>query len=218
MILQPVHSKGDQSWGFIGRTDAKAETPVLRPPHAKSQLLGKDSNAGRDCGQEEKETTEDEMAGWHHWLDGHESEWAPGVGDGQRGLACCDSWGHKTSDMTQQLNWTDCTSKQYSVVIQHFSNQFQYFSFSSSLSVLDIWTKIKDRLIYNSASLSYTGYLSKEEEEKGKLYGRRGGGRGSREEAGKVRSRRKVSKHTSGKVFYRMLQKTRCNKNMQIGF
>ena len=72
--------KGDQPWDFFGRNDAKAETPVLGPPHAKSWLIGKDSDAGRDWGQEEKGTTEDEMAGWHHWFDGHESEWTPGVG------------------------------------------------------------------------------------------------------------------------------------------
>ena len=89
--IQPVHPKGDQSWDFFGRNDAKAETLVLWPPHAKSPLIGKDPNAGRDWGQEEKGTTEDEMAGWHHRLDGHESEWTPGVGDGQGGLACCDS-------------------------------------------------------------------------------------------------------------------------------
>ena len=73
--------------------------------HAKSWLIGKDSDAGRDWGQEEKGMTEDERAGWHHWLDGCESEWTPGVGDGQGGLACCDSWGHKESDTTEQLNW-----------------------------------------------------------------------------------------------------------------
>ena len=104
--FQPVHSKGGQSWVFIGRTDAKAETPLLWPPHVKSWLIGKDPDAGRDWGQEEKGTTEDEMAGWHHQLDGHEFEWTLGVGDGQGGLACCDSWGHKESDMTEQLNWT----------------------------------------------------------------------------------------------------------------
>ena len=94
-------------WDFFGRNDAKAETPVLWPPHAKNWLIGKDSDAGRDWGQEEKGMTEDEMAGWHHWLDGSESEWTPGVGDGQEGLACCDSWGHKESDMTERLNWTE---------------------------------------------------------------------------------------------------------------
>ena len=88
--IQPVHSKGDQSWVFIGRTDAEAETPILWPPHGKSWLIGKDPDAGRDWGQEEKGTTEDEIAGWHHRLDGHEFE---GVGDGQGGLACCNSCG-----------------------------------------------------------------------------------------------------------------------------
>ena len=105
----PVHSKGHQSWVFFGRTDAKAETPVLWPPDAKSWLIGKDYDAGRDSGQEKKGMTEDEMAGWHHQLDGCESEWTLGVGDGQGGLACSDSWGHKESDTTEQLNWTELT-------------------------------------------------------------------------------------------------------------
>ena len=80
--IQPVHSEGDQPWVSFGRNDAKAETPVLWPPLVKSSLIGKDSDVGRDWGQEEKGMTEDEMAGWHHWLDGHEFEWTPGVGDG----------------------------------------------------------------------------------------------------------------------------------------
>ena len=96
----PAHSKGDQPWVSFGRNDAKAETPVLWPPHAKSWLTGKDSDAGRNWGQEEKGTTEDEMARWYHRLDGRESEWTPGVGDGQGGLACCDSGGRKESDTT----------------------------------------------------------------------------------------------------------------------
>ena len=103
--IQAVHPKGDQSWVFIGRTDAEAETPVLWPPHGKSWLIGKDSGAGRDWGQEEKGMTEDEMAGWHHRLDGHEFEWTAGVSDGQGGLVCCNSWGGKESDTTEQLNW-----------------------------------------------------------------------------------------------------------------
>ena len=105
--IQPVNPKGNQSWIFIGRTDAEAETPILWPPHAKSCLIWKDSDAGREWGQEEKGTIEDEMAGWHPWLDGSESEWTPGVGDGQGGLACCDSWGRKESDTTERLNWTE---------------------------------------------------------------------------------------------------------------
>ena len=100
----------NQFWILIGRIDAEAETPVLRPPNAKSWLIGKDSDAGRDWGQEEKGMTEDEMAGWHNRLDGRESEWTPAVGDGQGGLACCDSWGCKELDMTEQLNWTESCS------------------------------------------------------------------------------------------------------------
>ena len=86
---------------FIGRTDVEAETPILWPPDVKILLFGKDPDAGKDLGQEEKRKTEDEMVGWHHQLDGHGFGWTPGVGDGQGGLACCDSWGHKESDMTE---------------------------------------------------------------------------------------------------------------------
>ena len=103
--IQPVHPKGNQSWMFIGRTAIEAETPILWPPHAKIWLIGKDPDAGRDWGQEEK-GWEDEMAGWHHQLDGHEFEGTPGVGDGQGGLACCYSWGRKELDSTEWLNWT----------------------------------------------------------------------------------------------------------------
>ena len=105
--IQPVHLKGDQSWVFIGRTDVEAETPILWPPDAKSWLIWNDSDAGKDWGQEEKVMTEDEMAGWHHRLNGHGFGWTPGVGDGQGGLACCSSWGHKELDTTEQLNWTE---------------------------------------------------------------------------------------------------------------
>ena len=105
--VQPVHPKGDQSWVFVGRTDVEAENPILWPPHAKSWLIGKDSDAGRDWGQEEKGTTEEEMAGWHHWFDRHELGLTPGVGDGQGGLECCNSWHRKESDTTERLNWTE---------------------------------------------------------------------------------------------------------------
>ena len=104
--IQPVHPKGDQSWVFIRRTDVEAETPILWPPDEKSWLIWKDPDAGKDWGQEEKGMTEDEMAGWHHWLDGRESQWTPGVCDGQGGLACCDSWGCKESDTTELLIWS----------------------------------------------------------------------------------------------------------------
>ena len=105
--IQPVLSERDQPWDFFGRNDAKAETPILWPSHAKSWLIGKDSAAGRDWGQEEKGTSEDEIAGWHHWLDECESQWIPGVGVWQGGLGCCYSWGCKESDTTEQLIWSD---------------------------------------------------------------------------------------------------------------
>ena len=108
--IQPVHSEGDQPWDFFGRNDAKAETPVLWPPHVKGWLIEKDSVAGRDWGQEENGMKEDEMAGWHYWLDGRESEWILGAGDGQEGLAYCNSWDHKELDMTEWLNWTELNS------------------------------------------------------------------------------------------------------------
>ena len=104
--IKPVHPKGTQSWILIGRTDAKAETPILWPSDGKNQLIGKDSDAGKVWRQEEKGMTEDEMVGCYHRLDGHELEQAPGVGGGQGSLACCSPWGCKESDMTERLNWT----------------------------------------------------------------------------------------------------------------
>ena len=108
--VQPVHPKGDQSWVFIGRTDAKAQTPILWPPDEKNWLSGKHPDAGRDWGQEEKGMTEDEMAGWYHWLDGHEFEWTLGVGDGRTGrpgmlrFMGSQRVGH---DWANELNWTE---------------------------------------------------------------------------------------------------------------
>ena len=101
--IQPVHPKEDESWVFIGRTDVKAEIPILWPPDAKNWLIGKDPDSGKDWRQEEKGTTEDETVGWNHWLDGHRFEWAPGVGDGQGSLVCCSPWGHKELDTTKWL-------------------------------------------------------------------------------------------------------------------
>ena len=105
--IQPVHPKGNQSWIFIGRTDAEAETSTFWPPDVKNWLTEKDPDAGKDWSQEEKGTTEDEMVGWHHQLNGHKSEQALGVGDGQGSLAWCSPWDHKESDTTERLNWTD---------------------------------------------------------------------------------------------------------------
>ena len=103
--IQPVHSKGKQSWIFIGRTNVEAETPILWPSDSKNWLIWKDPDAGKDWREEEKGTTEDEIVGWHHRLKGHEFEQTPGVGDGQGGLACWSLWGRKKSDTTEQLNW-----------------------------------------------------------------------------------------------------------------
>ena len=105
--IQPVHPKEDQSWVSIGRTDVEAETPILWPPDEKNWLTWKDPDAGKDWGQAEKGMTENEMVGWHHWFNGHEFGWTLGVGDGQEGLVCCSPWGHKESEMTEQLNWTE---------------------------------------------------------------------------------------------------------------
>ena len=102
--IKPVHPKGNQSWIFIESTDVEA--PILWPPDVKNWLIWKDPDAGKDWRQEDKGTTEDEMVGWHHWLNGHEFEQAPGVDDGQRSLACCSPWGCKELDTTERLNWS----------------------------------------------------------------------------------------------------------------
>ena len=104
--MQTVHPKGNQSWIFIGRTDAEAETPILWGPDAKKWLIGKYPDAGKEWRREEKGKIEDEMVWWHHRLDGHVFEQAPGVGDGQGSLVCFSPWGHKESDTTHRLNWT----------------------------------------------------------------------------------------------------------------
>ena len=103
----PVHPKGNPSWIFIGRTDSEAETPIFRPPDVKNWLIGKDPDAGKDWRREEKGMTEDEMAEWYHWLNGHEFESTPGIGDGQGGLAWCSPWGRKELDTNEWLNWTE---------------------------------------------------------------------------------------------------------------
>ena len=119
--IQPVNLKGHQSWMFIGRTDAEAETPIFWPPHAKSWLIGKDPDAGKDWEQEEKETTEDGMVGWHHRLSGLGFGWTLGVGDGQGGLACCDSWGRRVGhNWVTELNWTEIYWMPIIYLILHF--------------------------------------------------------------------------------------------------
>ena len=98
--IKRVNPKGNQPWTFIGRTNAEAKAPVLWPPDVKSWLTGKEPDAGKSWGQEEKVVTEDEMVGWHHWLNGHEFEKTQGDSDGQRSLACSSSWGHKALNIT----------------------------------------------------------------------------------------------------------------------
>ena len=115
--IQPVHPKRDQSWVFIGRTDIEAETLILWPSDAKSWLIGKDPDAGKDWGQEEKGTTEDEMVGWHHRLNGHGFGWTPGIGVGQGGLACWSSWSCKELDMTVRLNSTELKPSKFCKLI-----------------------------------------------------------------------------------------------------
>ena len=129
-VIQPVHPKGSQSWIFIERTDVEAETPIIWPPDVKNWLIWKDLDAGIDWGQEEKGTTEDEMVGWHHWLSGHEFGWTPGVGDGQGGLACWGSWGHKELNTTEgQLNWTELKESNAMILVFWVLSQLFYSPF-----------------------------------------------------------------------------------------
>ena len=129
--IQPVHPKGNQSWTFIGTTGAEAETPILWPPDAKNWFIGKDPGAGKDWMQEEKGMTEDKVVGWHHQLDGHEFEQAPGIGEGQGSLACCSPWGCKESNTTEQLNWTVLAV--LPAVLKGFSQySFSTFTFQQS--------------------------------------------------------------------------------------
>ena len=123
--IKPVNPKGNQSWIFIGLTDAEAEPPVLWPPDVKSWFIRKDPGAGKDWRQEEKGMTEDEVVGWHHQLNGHELEQAQGDGEGQGSLMCCSPWSHKESDMAERLNWTELT-----VNLQCFRPTGRWFSYT----------------------------------------------------------------------------------------
>ena len=135
--IKPVNPKGDQSWIFIGRTEAKAETPIRWPPNAKNSLIGKNPDAGKDWRQKEKGTIEGEMVGWHHWFYRHEFEQAPEVGDGQGSLACYSPWCGKESNMTEQLNWTEYLS-QISIFWLTFLTLFIFSIYLSSFtSILD---------------------------------------------------------------------------------
>ena len=127
--IQPVNPKGNQSWISFGRTDAEAKVPKLWPPDAKNWLIWKDPDAGKDWRQEEKGTTEDEMVGWHHQLDGHEFEQAPGVGEGQGSLACCSPWhGRVRHDWATELNWTESLSSENKKGSEEFILNVMYLS------------------------------------------------------------------------------------------
>ena len=144
--IQPVHPNGDQSWVFIGRTDVEAETPILWPPDAKSWLIWKDPDAGKDWGQEKKGTTEDEMAGWHHRLNGLRFGWTPGVGDRQGGLVCCGLWDRKESDTTEQLNWTELPVASVQISKQWIQSK------RTGKSKLDLWSEKTDHTEENAKS------------------------------------------------------------------
>ena len=143
--IQLVHPKGYQSWIFVGKTDVEAETQhhqIFSPPDVKSWLIWKDPDAGKYWGREEKGTTADEMVGWHHQLDGHEFEWTPGVGDGQGGLVFCSPWGHKESDMTERLNWTEteCSARDNPPISVHNSISFSPVSWCHFMLFLEFTT------------------------------------------------------------------------------
>ena len=154
---QPVHSKGDQSWVFYGRNDAKAETTVIWPPHAKSWLIGKYSDAGRDWGQEEKGMTEDEMVGCHHRLDGCEFAWTLGVGDGQGGLACCNSWGHKESDTIEWLNWTELKLVTFTLAISFLTTSSLPWFMDITFQVPMKYCSLQHQILLPSPVTSTTG-------------------------------------------------------------
>ena len=145
--IQPVHPKGNQSWIFIGRTDAEAEAPIIWPPDAKSWLIRKDSDAGKDRRQKEKGMTEDKVVGWHHRLNGQEFEQALWVGDGQGGLVCCSPWGCKELDTTEWLNWAmykfllPCSLG----VLWSLSDSSQC---ESNLRLNFLWTQYSSRIFY----------------------------------------------------------------------
>ena len=158
--MNPSYRVDWKDWVFIGRTDVEAETPILWPPDMKSWLIGKDPNARNDWGWKEEGMTEDEMAGWHHRLNGHEFEWTPGFGDGQGGLACCNSWGRKELDMTELPNWTEL---KYTVTIMgHCMSYFATNKMSvDSISRIGVFKKRSNRIRYVFYLVRQEGKVSK---------------------------------------------------------
>ena len=157
--IQPVHPKGNQSWVFIGRTDVEAETPTFWPPGVKNWLFWKDPDAGKGWGQEEKGMTKDEMVGWHHRLNGHGFGWTPGVGDGQGGLACCGSWGHKESDTTAWLNGTELNYIwDSSVDCESYSISFMEL-LPTLVYIMVIWIKFTHQVQFSSLILKMSMFI-----------------------------------------------------------
>ena len=163
MVIKPVYPKGNQSWIYIGGTDAEAETPILWSPEVKNQLTGKDPDAGKD-GKQEKGMIEDEMVGWHHQLDGQEFEQALGVGDGQGSLACCSLWGCKESNITEWLNWRPNILKiflHWRSVMKRSALEFVVPERKPELELFvprDIWEKKKLTHSNNTRTLLEAGY------------------------------------------------------------
>ena len=152
--IQPVYPKGNQSWIFIGRTDAEAENPILWPPGVKNWLIWKDPDAGKDWRREEKGMTEDEMVGWHHWLNRHEFEQAPGVGDRQGSLACCSPWSQKESDITKRLNWTFFKSNKWNSSFVFYILYYLRVRLSFLIYSTTFWPSLSD-LIWSKGLFKY---------------------------------------------------------------
>ena len=147
-VIQPIHPKGYQSWVIIGKTDVETETPIFWPPDAKSWLIGKDPDAGKYWGQEEKGTTEEDMVRWHHQLSGRGLRWTPRVGDGQGGLVCCNSWCRKESDTTNKLNWLPL-----SFSVKTSPSVFPFVSSSLHLSTSIIYDGLDGVILWGSITV-----------------------------------------------------------------
>ena len=151
--IQPVHPKGNQSWVFIGRTDAEAEAPIPWPPDVKNWLIWKDPDAGKDWRQKEKGMTEDEMVGWHHWLGGHEFEQTPGAGDRQGSLACYSPRGHKKSGRIEWLNWTD---DEYVQFCKNSQNEFAKWLYHPAFLLIHIVANVwYNKWIWDTLQVSH---------------------------------------------------------------